>query len=584
MSSSSQVSDAPIRAVRRQDGHTAIRLVGVQEEALQTGRNRLVVAGLIFAVLFLALAVRLTDLTVLRAPDPSLLAHRGAAAEQVERRADIVDRNGVLLATDLRTASLAADPKVVLSPERAAQALARIFPDLSEPALLKKLSGQNRFAWIKRNLTPRQQHETIALGMPGLELIREWHRVYPHGGLAAHVIGYTDVDGTGIAGLEKSFNSELAYGGEANPPLQLSLDIRVQHAIRDELMRAMAAFDAAGAAGVVMDVNTGELVSLVSLPDFDPNHPGTSSDDSRFNRTSLGVYELGSVFKLFTAAMALDSGVVGLDGGYDASKPIRIARFTIRDDHAKNRWLSVPEIVAYSSNIGAAKMAMDLGSAGQRDYLSRFGLLRPSPLELPEVGSPLSPARWRDVNTMTVAFGHGVAVSPVQLASGISALINGGIMVPPTLLKRAPDLPVAGPRVIAPRTSEQMRRLMRLVVAEGTGRKADVAGYVVGGKTGTAEKAGVRGYRRTALLSSFVAAFPMNAPRYVVYVLLDEPTGTKDTFGFASAGWTAAPTVARVVARIAPLLGVEPADADAVDPSNALSISLQKRERNRETF
>ena len=568
--------------VSHQEGRTAIRLLGVREEALQTGRNRVVVAGLIFAMLFLALAVRLTDLTVLREADPNLLAHRGAVAEQTTRRADIVDRNGVLLATDLRTASLAADPKLLLSAESTATALVRIFPELSQPALLKKLTGETRFVWIKRHLTPRQQHAANALGMPGLKFVKEWHRVYPHGSLAAHVVGYTDVDGKGIAGVEKSFNTELAYGGDADFPLHLSIDVRVQHALRDELHQAMTRFGAAGAAGVVMDANSGELLALTSLPDFDLNHPGSAPEASRFNRTSLGVYELGSVFKLFTAAMALDSGVVDLSGGFDASKPIHISRFTIRDDHAKNRWLSVPEIVAYSSNIGAAKMAMAVGADAQRDYLDRFGLLRPSSLELPEIGSPLSPVRWRDINVMTVAFGHGVAVSPLQLGSGISALVNGGIMVPPTLLKRSPDMPVVGTRVVSRRTSDQLRRLMRLVVAEGTGGKADVTGYLVGGKTGTAEKAGHRGYRRTALLSSFVAAFPMNKPKYVVYVLLDEPNGTKDTFGFASAGWTAAPTAGRVIARIAPLLDVAPADATTT--ANALDISLQKRERKSETF
>lgn len=582
--SSDRIEDIEGESVRRGDGRTEIRLKGLREHAVQTGRNRVVVAGLIFSVVFLVLAVRLADLTVLRSPNPSPMARHTAQSEQQERRADIVDRNGVLLASDLKTASLAADPKIVLDPQRTAASLARIFPELSPPALLKKLSGDSRFVWIKRNLTPRQQHDANALGMPGLQLIREWHRVYPHGPLLSHVIGFTDIDGTGIAGVEKSFDAELAYGGDANPPLQLSLDVRVQHALRNELSQAMATFSAGGAAGVVMDARTGEVLALSSLPDFDPNHPSAAPDASRFNRTSLGVYELGSVFKLFTAAMALDSGVVGMKGGYDASKPIRIARFTIRDDHAKNRWLSVPEIVAYSSNIGAAKMAMDVGADGQRDYLERFGLLRPSSLELPEIGSPLSPTRWRDVNVMTVAYGHGVAVSPLQLSSGIGALVNGGIMMQPTLLKRLPDVPVVGQRVISKRTSDHLRRLMRLVVVEGTGRKADVAGYLVGGKTGTAEKAGRRGYQRSLLLSSFVAAFPMHDPRYVVYVLLDEPNGTKDTFGFASAGWTAAPIAGRVIGRIAPLLNVRPVDADMAEVHAALDISLPKRESKSETF
>jgi cell division protein FtsI (penicillin-binding protein 3) len=336
------------------------------------------------------------------------------------------------------------------------------------------------------------------------------------------------------------------------------LDIRIQAMLHRELMAAVREFRAIGAAGVVLDANSGEVVAMVSLPDFDPNDSASAAGETAFNRATKGVYEMGSTFKLFTAAMALDSGTVDLNGGYDASEPIRISRFTIRDFHGKNRWLSVPEIIVYSSNIGAAKMAVDVGTRTQRAYLDRFGLLRPPSLELPEIGTPLTPGRWREINTMTIAYGHGIAVSPLQLVSGVAALVNGGFYVPPTLLKREGDEVIGAKRVLSAQTSGQMRGLMRMVVNTGTGRKAAVRGYAVGGKTGTADKLSARGYRKNATISSFVGAFPMDAPRYILLVLVDEPKGNKRTFNYATGGWVAAPAVGRLVERMAPLIGMAP--------------------------
>jgi cell division protein FtsI (penicillin-binding protein 3) len=389
------------------------------------------------------------------------------------------------------------------------------------------------------------------------------------------VLGFTDVDGNGISGVEKFFDEDLKDRARRGEELRLSLDLRVQHAVRDELQAAVTKFNAEGAGGLVLDVRTGEVVALVSLPDFDPNHPGGAGPLERFNRMTLGVYELGSVFKIFTTAMALDAGKVTLAGGYDATNPIKVSRFTIRDDHPKRRWLSVPEIFMYSSNIGAAKMALDVGTAGQQAFLGRLGLLRRPTIELPEVGSPLSPSPWREINTMTVAFGHGVAITPLQMASAMAAVANGGVLRPATLIRR--DGPAPGQQVLSPRTSDIMRRLLRLVVVEGTGKKAEAEGYLVGGKTGTAEKAAGRGYNRRALLTSFIAAFPMNAPRYVVYVVIDEPTGTRETHGFATAGWNAAPALSRVVSRVAPLLGVAPVDDERPDIREALAVAINGR-------
>ena len=541
-------------------------LVGSKVQAIRIGRTRLLTVALVFAVSFFVLAGRLIELTVIREPGHSFAFTTASPAKSTAGRADIVDRNGVLLATSLLTASLYADARVVPDPAKAARRLVTVLPELSPSAVLERLASGRAFVWLKRNLTPSQQAAVNGLGIPGLYFRGEQRRLYPQGALESHVLGFTDVDGNGISGIEKYFDQEMRDRGPRGQSLQLSLDVRVQHALRDELTLAMQRFRALGAAGVVMDANTGEVLALASLPDFDPNHASAAPATARFNRATKGVYELGSVFKVLTVAMALDSGATGLQGRYDASKPIRVARFTIRDSHPKNRWLSVPEVLIYSSNIGAAKMALDVGRNGQRKYLDRFGLLGRPSLELPEVGMPIIPARWGDISTMTASFGHGLAVSPVQFTTAFAAMVNGGVLFPATLIKHKTGERTVGVQVIRARTSGQLRRLLRAVVEKGTGRKADAAGYLVGGKTGTAEKAGVRGYRRDALISSFVAAFPITAPKYVVYVLLDEPQGDAETHGFAGAGWTAAPLAGRVIGRIAPILGVRPLDKDGAVP------------------
>ena len=540
------------KSTRKSSG--ARRIEGARKQAMETGRNRLLVTGIVLSLAFAAIGVRLVDLTVFQAGGEPRLAQIEPNPEVASGRADIVDRNGILLATSLPTASLFADPSAVLNAQEVADKLITELPELNRQELLGKLKTKSRFVWITRNLTPKQHYKVNRLGLPGLGFQRGERRVYPHGRLAAHALGLTDVDGRGIAGLEQNFDRALRAGNR----IQVSLDIRIQSMMRQELAAAVREFRAIGAAGVVLDANSGELVSLVSLPDFDPNEPSSAGPESSFNRVTKGVYEMGSTFKLFTAAMALDSGTVDLNSSYDASQPIKISRFTIRDFHAKNRWLSVPEIIVYSSNIGAAKMAVDVGTKTQRDYLDRFGLLRPAALELPEVGKPLVPKRWRKINTMTIAYGYGIAVSPLQLASGVAVLVNGGRYVPPTVLKTVAGNSSTGKRVLSEETSELMRGLMRLVVTNGTGRKAAAKGYIVGGKTGTTDKLAVRGYRKNATLSSFVGAFPMNAPRYIVLVMVDEPKGNKRTFNYATGGWVAAPAVGRVVQRMASLIGMAP--------------------------
>ncbi len=542
------------------DGTGTASRVTVPDGALETGRTRLWVTAIVFALSFLIVAGRLIDLTVFTDGALSAAARSGPAPAAVASRADIVDRNGVILATSLPTASLYADPGDVPDPEQTVTRLAAVLPGLDRRRALARLRSSASFVWLHRNLTPKQQHAVNRLGLPGLQFKRSERRTYPHGRAAAHVLGLTDVDGRGIAGVERFFDRMLTGGGA---PVRLSIDLRVQSLLHRELAAAVDATSAGGAAGVVLDARTGEVLAMASLPDFDPNRPAETPPASRFNRATKGVYEMGSTFKLFTTAMALDSGTVSLTDGYDARQPIRVSRFTIADFHAKKRWLSVPEILVHSSNIGAAKMALDVGAETQQDYLRRLGLMSAAHVELPEVAAPLTPSRWREVNTMTVAFGHGIAVTPLQVAAATASVVNGGVHRPATIIRQPDGVVPAGVQVLTADTSRTMRGLMRLVVTHGTGRNADVAGYRVGGKTGTAEKQVGGGYSGDALVSSFVGAFPIEAPRYVVLVVLDEPTGTEETGGRATGGWVAAPVVGRIVSRLGPLVGLAPDPAPA---------------------
>lgn len=547
-----------------------IRMEGTVKAALEVAHTRLLVGGAVFAVCFAAVALRLVDLGVVQPDDIAQNARaRDIAAPVRPSRADIVDRQGVLLATNLETASLYAETHKVMDPAATAKALSRVLPEISEAELAAELSAPKSFRWIKRKLTPKQQFDVNRLGLPGLDFQREEQRLYPHGALAAHVVGFAGIDNEGLAGVEKSLDAALS---NKNAPLRLSLDVRVQQILRQELTDQIVRFDAIGGSGIVMDARNGEIVAMTSLPDFDPNNRDSADEDALFNRNTLGVYELGSVFKIFNHAMALDSGTVTLTSGYDASKPIRVGRFRISDFHGEDRWLTVAEIFKYSSNIGSAKMAIDVGTATQQQFMDKIGLTTRTPIELPEQGRPITPAKWREVNTMTIAYGHGIAVSPLQMVTAVAAMVNGGVLYAPTLLKRAPGDIVVGEQVITAETSETMRRLMRLVVEEGTGGNGDAPGYLVGGKTGTAEKQVGGRYKRKALISSFVAAFPITEPRYVVMALLDEPKGIKESFGFATAGWTAAPVVKRVIERAAPLLGVAPVDETAPEIQRRLAL------------
>jgi cell division protein FtsI (penicillin-binding protein 3) len=556
--------------------HLPIRLSldGTAKQSIEIARHRLVIGGVLFTLAFGVVGLRLVDLTLMKEAQEPRLAHVAKSGPLEMERADIVDRNGVLLATSLATASLYANPRLVLDTGDAATKLARVLPGEQEAELRKNLAGERSFVWVRRNLTPRQQYEVNRLGLPGFFFKREERRVYPQSAIFGHIVGFTDVDNRGLAGVEQGLDERLR---QSNEPVQLSIDLRAQHILREELAATIAEFRAIGGAAIVMDVTNGELVAMVSLPDFDPNSPAVGEPDARFNRATFGVYEMGSTFKILTAAMALDYGTMTMRDGYDATKPIQVSRFTITDYHAQKRWLSLPEIMVYSSNIGAVKMALDVGRERQREFLGRLGMLKPVPFELPESGTPMVPNPWREVNMMTIAFGHGLSVSPLHLISAVSAVVNGGVMRTPTILKRAEGENVPGERVMSSRTSEQVRQLMRLVVEKGTGKGANVPGYDVGGKTGTSDKNVNGRYKKDSRISSFVGAFPMSAPRYAVLVMVDEPKGTKATYGYATAGWVAAPAAGRIISRIAALYGVPPIDNNLIQNRDKLIQNISVR-------
>jgi cell division protein FtsI (penicillin-binding protein 3) len=538
---------------------------GPRKRALEVSHSRVLLGASLFAVVFLVIAARLVAVTLL--PDGAEAAMVPPAKVKTDR-ADIVDRNGVVLATSLTTASLYANPSQVQEPDETAQMLNSVLPDLNIASTAAKLDTDRGFVWLKRNLTPRQQQAVNRLGLPGIYFQAETKRVYPQGNLTAHLVGYTDVDSRGLAGVERSFD-DLLQGAR---PLQLSIDVRVQHILHEELNRAIADFHGIGGAGIILDLKTGEVLSLVSLPDFDPARPGEASDDTRFDRATLGLYEMGSVFKIFNTAIALDSGTTTLADGFDATKPIRIGGHMINDYKGKHRFLTIPEIFTYSSNIGSAKMADLFGAEIQQAYLKKFGLMDKSPIELPEVGEPFYPSQknWKRINTMTVSYGHGISINAIQLLTGVGAVVNDGMLREPTLLKREPGEVPDGTRVISAQTSEQLRQLMRLVVQIGTGKKANAPGYLVGGKTGTADKQKGRGYAANTRLATFVAAFPMNDPRFAILAMVDEPKPNATSHGYATAGWVTAPVIGAVVQRIAPLYGLKPTPDDALEAQNPL--------------
>jgi cell division protein FtsI (penicillin-binding protein 3) len=543
------------------------------DPSLAKGRARLKVLGAVFALAFLSVGLRLIDMVGWQS-ERTTDAAAATVAPPVTKvsRADIVDRNGVVLATNLRVPGVHADPSKLFDKADAARRLAAVLPGVEAAELQRRFESSRRFAWVKHRITPEEQRAILELGLPGVEFRAAEHRVYPKGGLASHVTGFVNIDGKGQAGIERSQQQRLMSG---EGPLALSLDLRIQQIARQELLDAHHRFRSIGANALVLDLVTGELLAMVSLPDFDPNRVGKTDRIEYLNRNLAEVYELGSVFKILTIAATLDTGKVKLKDRFDATGKLVIGRHRIGDDHAKNKWLSVSEIFEYSSNIGTARMAFAAGGAPMlEDFFRKVGFYEQPGIEIAEVVRPRTPKKWAEVTVATTSFGHGIAVTPLQFVDAVGGLVRDGTRVPPTLLKRDPDTLPPRTRYVAEDTAEVLRWLMWLAVEHGTGTRANLDSYEIGGKTGTAEKPKGGRYSLDSVLASFVAAFPIDDPRYVVFVSLDEPKGDAGTYGLRYGGWTAAPVVAAIVDRIGPLLGVPPSGEEVAQAYRARLAKL----------
>lgn len=527
------------------------------------GRSRVIIAIVCFVAVYSVIGARLVQYGVAEVDYGAnyLATDRGLAS-----RPDIVDRNGDILATDIRVASLFGEPRRIVDPDEAVEALSSVLPDVDYKEWYRKLSSGAGFVWLRRELTPRQQADVLALGIPGIGFRTEKRRFYPGGPLASHILGLTNIDNAGISGLEKYIDDQglgtmqdlgLDIATDLTP-VKLSMDARVQYVVRDELSQGLERYQAIAAGAVVLDVHTGEVVAMVSLPDYDPNNPFNALDKDRLNRMSGGVFEMGSTFKSFTTAMALDSGKLTMASRVD-TRPFRVAGFTIKEFHNKGSSLTVPEIFKYSSNVGSAREADMVGIDGHREFLTRLGLLSRLQTELPEVATPTQPQEWKKINSMTISFGHGVATTPLNTAVAAAALMNGGWLIPPTFLRRSEDEAASlAKRVISDQTSGNMRALYDLNGEHGSGRQALVEGYKVGGKTGTAEKVINGRYVGDKRFNAYLASFPIDNPRYVVLVVVDEPKPVPGSGQGATAASNAAPMAGAIIRRSAPLLGLTP--------------------------
>lgn len=549
---------------------------GSRQQSLALSHQRLMLLMLIFLGVGCVIAGRIVWMNIAS-------VEAAAPGATIATRADLVDRNGSVLARTIEAHSIGVHPNRLLGkPELLAPQLARLMPERSEAQYLAILKSGKSFTYLRRRAMPELVAAVNALGEPGMAYAREPERLYPQTTLAAHVIGYTDFDGNGVMGMERVLNDQLSNPLGKGKPVALSIDSRVQAAMESELSAAMVDLRAIGATGLVLDVDTGEVISMVSLPLFNPNKSGQADAESLRNNVTQSVYELGSTFKPLTVADAIDSGsITNLARRYDATAPIQVGKYKISDDHPSHRWLNTPETLVHSSNIATARIADELGSERVQIFYRKLGFGEPPHIELRERGRTLWPTSWGRVTNMTVAYGHGIAVTPLHLASAYAAIINGGVWRPATLLKVAPGKAAKGRRIVSSQTSDIMRKMLRLIVTEGTGKKANVPGFRIGGKTGTAEKPGVGGYSKTINVSTFAAVFPMDKPRYVVIAMLDSPKGSAASSGQTTAAYTAAPVVAKVIARTGPMLGIYPDNAVDVDLSDMMPL-LWKAKGERE--
>ena len=535
-----------------------LRLVGQRRQILAVMHQRLMFGMLVYAGVIAIIALRILWLAAFG----DHAGRKEGLTALIPERGDIVDRDGEPLARTIDAWTIAVHPTKVIGDKLAlAQKLAQLMPEHSAEDYFAMLRSGKPFFYLRRRASPSLVEAVNALGEPGLAIDREPDRLYPQTTLAAHVLGFTDIDGHGAAGVERAFDKYLSDPATRGQPLQLSISSKIQQALEHELGAALQEFSAIGAAGVVMDVHTGEVLAMTSLPTINPNTPGQGTPEQHFNRATLGVFELGSTFKPFTVAMAMDSGVIKSMGQiYNCPNELHVYGHTVHDTHPFGRACTVSEIMMESSNIGTAQIADQVGTERQKAWLKKMGFLDRVEIELKERGRALNPgSRWGPFETMTIGFGQGIAVAPLQLAMGYATLFDNGVYHAPTILKRGPNNPLPpGRRVFSEETSYKMRALLRLVVMKGTGRKADAPGYRIGGKTGTAQKLINGRYSNTINITSFAGVFPMDDPRYVIVVMLDEPKATKETYGFTTAGWNVAPVVSKTVSRIAPMLGVQP--------------------------
>ncbi|UVK46098.1 penicillin-binding protein 2 [Mesorhizobium sp. AR07] len=539
------------------------------------GKTRIAMTMAVFFGIFATISGRLVYLGF-QTPDMS----GGPQSRVTASRPDIVDRNGEVLATDIKTASLFAEPRRIVDADEAIEKLSTVLPEIDYEQTYRKLKSGAGFVWLQRQLTPKQQSDIMQLGIPGFGFRTEKRRFYPSGETSSYIVGLTNIDNQGISGMEKYVDeqglSDLQASGLAVAkdlkPVKLSIDLRVQHVVRDEIAAGLERYRAIGAGAVVLNVKTGEVVAMASVPDFDPNNPYNAQDKERLNRMSAGLYEMGSTFKSFTSAMALDSGKATMASRFDASHPIRVGHQAIHDFHGKNRVLSLPEVFLYSSNIGSAREAEMVGIEGHREFLHRLGILDRMLTELPEVARPTEPKVWKQVNSFTIAFGHGVSTTPLQAAVGCAALMNGGFLMNPTFLVRTQAEAMAvAKKVVSDKTVEGMRYLYTLNAEKGSARNARVPGYRVGGKTGTAEKVINGRYSKDLNFNTFVAAFPMDDPQYLVFTIADAPHPEKPGMTDVAAA-NAGVMAGNIIRRSAAMLGVKP---DFSHENGATLVSYQ---------
>ena len=553
-----------------------VRLVTLRRQSLSMARWRMLWVALVFALIALVAVLRIFYLGV---------ADRTVASTSMEDallppRGEITDRNGQPLARAFPAYALWYNPEalgkngspLIKSPQQVAAQLKAIFPSIDEADTAKRLAS-GRAGYLQRRVLPEDANRVQAIGELALEMPRETDRHYPQGAMGAHVLGYVAADGHGRVGMEQVLDAQLRDPAKRGEPSALSIDLRVQGALEDELRRGMMLVNAVGAAGIVLDVDTGEVLALASLPEFDPNRIDVEGQSRMFNRVTNQVYELGSTFKPLAIAAAIDAGVVRDYGRQWNAEPIQVGRFTIKDSHPLGPTLSVPQALIHSSNVVTARVADELGPERLRRTMMDLGMHERPYIELPARGHPIWPGdNWARLTNMTVSYGHGVAVTPLHLASAYAAMVNGGIWRPSTMHRLEAGQAPRGRRVFKASTSSRMRQLLRMIAMFGTGRNANAPGYRVGGKTGSAEKPGSGGYSRTSVVSTFVAAFPMDRPRYVVVAMLDEPRGTMASSYQRTAAWNAAPIVGRLVPRIGPILGVQPDTTRDVDISDLIPL------------